>query len=389
MPVINSIANFSRQMAEWRQHIHQHPEIGLECQKTSLFIVQKLKEFGVDEISQGWAKTGVVAIITGRGEGETIGLRADMDALPILEQTGLEYASKTDGAMHACGHDGHTTMLLGAAKYLADTRNFSGRVALIFQPDEEDGGGGGVMCDEGMIEKFEITQIFALHNIPDLPLGRFTTREGPFMASVTDFEIVVTGKGGHPAHPQSLVNPIMVATEIVSRLDTIIDTRSDPVESGLLSVTQIHAGSTFNVIPETAHIMGTLRCFSLELNAEIQQRISSIIEDVADARNASALFKNHGSYPPTINDAERARFAAKVAATIVGPDQVSLNAAPQMVAEDFSYMLNKVPGAFLFIGNGPGAGLHHPEYNFNDEVSVFGASFFAKIVETAQPLNFK
>lgn len=222
MPVINSIAGFLQQMAEWRQHLHQYPEIGLECHKTAHFIAGKLKGFGVDEVSQGWAKTGIVAIINGQGEGETIGLRADMDALPIIEMTGLSYSSKTKGVMHACGHDGHTTMLLGAAKYLARTRNFSGRVALIFQPDEESGGGGGVMCDEGMIEKFSITQIYALHNMPDLPVGRFETREGPFMASVVDFEIEVAGKGGHAAYPQSLVNPIIVAANLVFSAQFIV-----------------------------------------------------------------------------------------------------------------------------------------------------------------------
>ncbi|MFK5996677.1 MAG: M20 aminoacylase family protein [Rhodobacterales bacterium] len=386
MPVINSIADNFEEMAKWRQHIHANPELGFECHETAKFVVERLKEFGVDEISEGWAKTGVVAVINGKGEGGTIGLRADMDALPMPEMTGLEYASTVEGKMHACGHDGHTTMLLGAAKYLAETRNFSGRVVLIFQPAEEGGGGARVMCDEGLIEKYGITQVFGQHNMPDLPVGEFQTRAGPLMASVDDFEITIFGKGGHAARPNSTVDPIVAGAAMVQSLQTIVSRNIDPIECGVLTVTQFHGGTAFNIIPETVKLTGTLRSFTAEVKALMRNRLVEIMDNTAAAYGARAELTYRDGYPSTVNNAEKAEFAMKVAASIVGDDQVSLSAPPRMGAEDFSFMLEKCPGAYVFVGNGPSAALHHQEFNFNDEAAPIGASYLARIVEAAQPV---
>ena len=388
MPVINSIAHNFEEMAEWRQHIHSNPELGFECHETAKFVVDRLKEFGVDDISEGWAKTGVVAVINGKGKGKggTIGLRADMDALPMPEKTGLDYASENEGKMHACGHDGHTTMLLGAAKYLAETRNFSGRVVLMFQPAEEGGGGAEVMCNEGVIEKYEISQVFAIHNMPELPVGEFQTRAGPVMASVDDFEIEIFGKGGHAARPHFSVDPIVAATAMVQSLHTIVSRNIDPIECGVISITQIHAGTAFNVIPETAKIMGTIRSFEPDVKEVMQKRLVEVMENIAAAYDTRAELTYHDGYPTTVNNAEKAAFAVKVAAGIVGEDKVSDQAARRMGAEDFSFMLNKVPGAYVFVGNGDSAALHHQSYNFNDEAAPIGASYLAKIVEMAQPV---
>lgn len=386
MPVINSIANNFDEMAEWRQTLHANPEVGFDCVETAEFVAERLKEFGVDDISTGWAKTGIVAVINGKGEGGTIGLRADMDALPMPEETGLPYASQNEGAMHACGHDGHTTMLLGAAKYLAETRNFSGRVVLIFQPAEENGGGGGVMCEEGLIEKYGISQIYALHNLPDLAVGQFETCVGPLMASVDDFEIEIFGKGGHAAHPNHTVDPITVAVAMVQSLQTIVSRNIDPIDTGVVSVTQVHAGSAFNVIPETANIVGTLRSFSTEVKAIMVERLTAIMEHTALAYGARAELTYHDGYPATINHPEKTEFAADVAAEIVGKTQVSMSALPTMGAEDFSFMLEKCEGSYLYIGNGASAALHHREFDFNDEITPIGASYFARLVEVAQPV---
>ncbi len=386
MPVINSIANSFDEMATWRHHIHANPELGFDCHETAKFVVERLKEFGVDEISEGWAKTGVVAVINGQGAGGTIGLRADMDALAMPEMTGLEYASTIEGKMHACGHDGHTTMLLGAAKYLAETRNFSGRVVLMFQPAEEGGGGGNVMCQEGVIEKYGISQVFAIHNMPDLPVGEFQTRAGPVMASVDDFEIEIFGKGGHAARPHFSVDPIVAATAMVQAVHTIVSRNIDPIECGVITITQIHAGTAFNVIPETAKIAGTIRSFEPAVKAVMQKRLVEVMENIAAAYGARAELSYIEGYPATVNNAEKAAFAVKVAASVVGTDKVSDQAARRMGAEDFSFMLNKVPGAYVFVGNGDSAALHHQSYNFNDEAAPVGASYLARIVEAAQPV---
>lgn len=386
MPVINRIAEFYNDMAAWRQHIHQNPELGFDCFKTAEFIVARLKEFGIDEVTEGWAKTGVVAVINGKGAGGTIGLRADMDALPMTEEAGLSYTSKNAGAMHACGHDGHTTMLLGAAKYLTETRNFSGRVVLIFQPAEENGGGGGVMCEEGLIETFGISQIYALHNIPGLPVGHFETRTGPMMAAVDDFEVIITGQGGHAAHPNKTIDPIVVATHLVQAVQTMVSRNIDPVEHAVVSVTEIHAGSAFNVIPEIATLKGTLRSFKPEVKAVLRTRLAALAEHIAAAYGGAAEVVYHDGYPATVNHPAETEFAARVAGEVIGPDHVTADVMPSMGSEDFAYMLKKCPGAYLYIGNGESAGLHHPKFDFNDAVSPIGASFFARLVEVAQPV---
>ncbi|MBB5514961.1 hippurate hydrolase [Rubricella aquisinus] len=386
MPVINRIAEFHNDMKEWRQHIHANPELLFECHETAAFVEGKLREFGVDEIVTGMGKTGVVAIINGAGgDGPTIGLRADMDALPIQEVRDLPYKSKNEGKMHACGHDGHTTMLLGAARYLAETRNFSGRVALIFQPAEEGGGGAKVMCDEGLMEKFNISQVYGIHNHPGHAPGFFQARPGAIMAAADTFEIKVTGKGAHAAMPHFGVDSVQVAVQIASALQLIVSRNTDPLESAVVSITQIHAGTAHNVIPGEASLSGTVRTLNKDVQEMVIARMSEVAENVAAAHGASAVVDYVRGYPVTVNDPEATDFAAGVAAMVAGEQMVNTDVAPMMGAEDFSYMLEERKGAYFFLGQGESAGLHHPEYDFNDEISPIGASFFVKLVETAQP----
>jgi hippurate hydrolase len=386
MPVINSIAANAEEMQRWRQHLHANPEIEFDCHETAAFVAERLREFGVDELHEGIATSGLVAIINGKGQGGTVGLRADMDALPMSETTGLPYASANPGAMHACGHDGHTTMLLGAAKYLAETRNFAGRVALIFQPAEEGGGGAGVMVEEGIMDRFAIDEVYALHNLPDLPVGHFETTPGPIMAAVDEFHIDIRGKGGHAAFPQDCVDPVAAAVAIAQALQTILSRNHDTRKEAVVSLTQIHTGSTDNVIPDTAYLNGTVRTFAPEVQEMIRRRMQEIVAGQAASFGVEAELRYEMHYPATINDADKVAFAAKVAAEISGAEAVEANRPMEMGAEDFSYMLEKRPGAYLFIGQGQSAGLHHPNYDFNDELSPVGASFFARLVERALPL---
>ncbi|MEP5168471.1 MAG: M20 aminoacylase family protein [Shimia thalassica] len=386
MPVLNSIAAYADEMKTWRRHLHAHPELEFDCHETAAFVVERLREFGVDEIHEGIATSGLVAIINGQGEGGTIGLRADMDALPMPETTGLDYASTVDGAMHACGHDGHTTMLLGAAKYLAETRRFSGRVALIFQPAEEGGGGAGVMVEEGIMDTFGIDQVFALHNVPDIELGHFYTTPGPIMAAVDEFHIDIQGRGGHGAYPHETSDPVVAAVSIAQAFQTILSRNHDARQEAVVSVTQIHTGSTDNVIPDTAYLNGTVRTFEPEVQDMIIRRMHQIVAGQAASFDVEATLRYEKGYPATVNNADKVAFAASVAREISGEDAVEDNQGKEMGAEDFAYMLNARPGAYLFIGQGPGAGLHNPNYNFNDDVSPVGASFFARLVETAQPV---
>ncbi|PHO03885.1 amidohydrolase [Rhodobacteraceae bacterium 4F10] len=386
MPVLNSIAAYADEMKTWRRHLHAHPELEFDCHETAAFVVERLREFGVDEIHEGIATSGLVAIINGQGEGGTIGLRADMDALPMPETTGLDYASTVDGAMHACGHDGHTTMLLGAAKYLAETRRFSGRVALIFQPAEEGGGGAGVMVEEGIMDTFGIDQVFALHNVPDIELGHFYTTPGPIMAAVDEFHIDIQGRGGHGAYPHETSDPVVAAVSIAQAFQTILSRNHDARQEAVVSVTQIHTGSTDNVIPDTAYLNGTVRTFEPEVQDMIIRRMQQIVAGQAASFDVEATLRYEKGYPATVNNADKVAFAAGVAREISGEDAVEDNQGKEMGAEDFAYMLNARPGAYLFIGQGPGAGLHNPNYNFNDDVSPVGASFFARLVETAQPV---
>jgi hippurate hydrolase len=386
MPVVNRIADFSADMAAWRQHLHTIPELGLECHLTAAFVADRLREFGITEVHEGIAKTGIVAIIEGQGPGPTIGLRADMDALPITEETGVPYASTHPGKMHACGHDGHTAMLLGAAKYLAETRNFAGRVALIFQPAEEFGGGGEVMVQEGVMERFDIAQVYALHNAPGKDFGKFHTNPGPIMAAADTFHIRITGKGGHAARPHDCVDPVVAACAIVQALQTITSRNHNTAEALVISTTQIHTGTTDNVIPETAYINGTVRTVDKEVQAMVVRRMRKIVQGQADSFDVTAELDFEFGYPPTVNDAVKAAFAAEVAEDVAGAAGIDAAFAPVMGAEDFSYMLEARPGAYLMLGQGDGPGVHHPLYNFNDEIAPIGASFFARLVERAQPV---
>lgn len=389
MPVVNRINAFAEDMTAWRRHLHTIPELDLECHETAAFVAERLREFGVDELHEGIATTGLVAIINGQGEGPTIGLRADMDALPIHEATGKDYASTRIGKMHACGHDGHTTMLLGAARYLAETRNFSGRVALIFQPAEEASGGAGIMVEEGIMERFDIAQVFGIHNMPGLEKGAFFTTPGPFMAAVDEFHVHIKGKGGHGAMPHETRDPVVAACGIATAIQTIVSRNHLATQDLVVSVTQIHTGSTDNVIPETAYINGTVRTFDREVQAMVIRRMQQIVDGQAASYDVSAELVYEVGYPATVNDPAKTDTAIAAAGEVVGEARVHGDCGPEMGAEDFSFMLEKRPGAYLFLGAGEGAGLHHAEYDFNDEIAPIGASFFARIVERAQPAGGK
>ena len=386
MAILNSIAGFENDMAKWRRHLHQNPELGRDCYKTAEYIQERLKEFGITEIHAGYASTGIVAIIEGQTSGRTIGLRADMDALPITENTGMPYSSKNDGVMHACGHDGHTTMLLGAARYLSETRNFSGRVALIFQPDEEATGGAEVMVEEGILEQFKIEEVYALHNIPGHDVGVMYTRPGPIMAGADSFNVEIRGKGGHAAYPHEVKDPIVAALSIAQAFQTIVSRNNIPSDDLVISITQVHSGTTDNVIPETAFLNGTVRTFDLSVQEMVINRMEKIISGFSISFEVDAKFNYEKGYPPTINHEEKTNFAIEVAKEVCGSDKVSTSVGKEMGAEDFSYMLQKRPGAYLFMGIGEGAGLHNPNYDFNDAAAPVGASFFARLIEKALPL---
>ena len=386
MAILNSIAGFENDMAKWRRHLHQNPELGRDCYKTAEYIQERLKEFGITEIHTGYASTGIVAIIEGQTSGRTIGLRADMDALPITENTGMPYSSKNEGVMHACGHDGHTTMLLGAARYLSETRNFSGRVALIFQPDEEATGGAEVMVEEGILEQFKIEEVYALHNIPGHDVGVMYTRPGPIMAGADSFNLEIRGKGGHAAYPHEVKDPIVAALSIAQAFQTIVSRNNIPSDDLVISITQVHSGTTDNVIPETAFLNGTVRTFDLSVQEMVINRMEKIISGFSISFEVDAKFNYEKGYPPTINHKEKTNFAIEVAKEVCGSDKVLTSVGKEMGAEDFSYMLQKRPGAYLFMGIGEGAGLHNPNYDFNDAAAPVGASFFARLIEKALPL---
>jgi hippurate hydrolase len=356
MPVLNRIASYAEEMKGWRRYLHQHPELAFDCHETASWIVQRLREIGVDEINEGIAKTGIVALIKGRGEGPVIGLRADMDALPIEEMTGAPHASLVKGKMHACGHDGHVTMLLGAAKYLAETRNFAGTVALIFQPAEEDGGGGNVMVQEGVMDRFNVKQVYGIHNAPNVPFGQFLTTPGPLMASVDTAYVKVTGKGGHGATPHETVDPVVAIVAMVQAVQTIIPRNIYALEEAVISVTMIHTGTASNIIPEEGTFAATIRCFKPDVRALMKKRFHEIVEGTAVAFGVKATVDYDWGYPATINHDDEAEFAAEVAREVVGPDLVDARSNREMGSEDFSYMLEARPGAYLFLGTGPGAG---------------------------------
>lgn len=385
MPILNRIAEFHDEITAWRRDLHQHPEVLFDVHRTAGIVAEKLKAFGVDEVVTGLGRTGVVGIINGRtnASGKTIGLRADMDALTVTEKTGAAYASTNQGKMHACGHDGHTAMLLGAAKYLAETRNFDGRIALIFQPAEEGGGGGKVMLDDGLVEKFDISEFYGMHNWPGMPVGHFGIRHGGIMAATDRFYITITGQGGHAARPQQTVDPIIVAAQMVTALQTIVSRNLDPLESAVLSVTMIEAGEADNVISQTAKITGTVRTLDGDVQDFIEARLNEIVPQFAQSFGASAVIRYARGYPVTVNSAREADFAADVASEVAGAERVDRNTPPSMGGEDFSFMLNERPGAYIFIGNGDSSELHTDTYDFNDEAIPVGTSYWVRLAETA------
>ncbi|MEM1066532.1 MAG: M20 aminoacylase family protein [Pseudomonadota bacterium] len=386
MTVINRIGGFADEMKAWRHWLHRNPELGYDLPKTAAFVAERLREFGVDALHEGIADTGMVAIIEGRAPGPTIGLRADMDALPIDEATGVPHASETPGQMHACGHDGHTTMLLGAAKYLAETRNFAGRVALIFQPAEEGGGGALKMVAEGLMERFDIAQVFAIHNWPGMEVGTFGSRPGPFLAAADQFEISVKGQGGHAAYPHLARDPIRVAVAIVQEINTIAARDKPPLEMLALSVTQIHAGSAHNIIPPTATLGGTVRTYNDALRDTVERKLGAIAAGQAAIHDVDVTLIYTRMFGATRNDPEKLALAASAAEDVAGPHRVDIDAPPRTGSEDFSAMLDARPGAYFFLGQGESAPLHDPAYDFNDDAAPYGASFFARLVERAQPL---
>ena len=385
MPVKNRFAELLPEITEWRRDIHENPEILYDTHRTSALVAEKLKAFGCDEIVTGIGRTGVVGVIKGKsdGSGKVIGLRADMDALPILEATGLPYASKTPGAMHACGHDGHTAMLLGAAKYLSETRNFDGTVVVIFQPAEEGGAGGKEMCDDGMMERFGIQEVYGMHNWPGRPVGSFAIRPGSFFAAADQFDIHVTGKGGHAAKPHETLDTTVIASQIVIALQTIASRNVDPVKQVVVSVTSFETGSkAHNVIPETVHLKGTVRTLDGEVQDLTEARMREIVDLTARAYGGRAEIDYRRGYPVMVNSEEQTAFAAEVASAVSGD---CADAPLVMGGEDFAFMLEERPGAYILVGNGDTAMVHHPEYNFNDEAIPAGCSWWAEIVERRMP----
>ena len=385
MPVKNRFAELQKEISEWRHDIHQHPEILFETHRTSALVKDKLKEFGCDEVIEGIGKTGVVGVINGQTNqsGKVVGLRADMDALPINEETGLDYSSKIPGAMHACGHDGHTSMLLGAAKYLCETRNFDGQAVVIFQPAEEGGGGGLEMCKDGIMENFKIDEVYGMHNWPGVELGKFAIRSGPFFAASDFIEATISGKGGHAAKPHETVDPTVIASQIVVALQTIASRRADPVEQVVVSITSFETSSTaFNVIPQEVKIKGTVRTLDPDVRDLAEKEFLRITELTAEAMGGSADAKFTRGYPVMSNSSEQTEFAAKVARDVAGE---CAEAPLVMGGEDFAYMLEERPGAYILLGNGDSSPVHHPKYNFNDDAIPFGCSWLVELVEQKMP----
>jgi amidohydrolase len=385
MAVMNSIAGFAEEMAGWRRHLHAHPELCLTCHETARFAVEQLRRFGVDEIHEGIATSGVVAVIEGQGAGPITGLRADMDALPMAEQTGAAWASTVPGRMHACGHDGHTAMLLGAAKYLAETRRFSGRVVLIFQPAEESIGGARIMVEEGILDRFDVEEVYALHTDPFGDLGEFRTCAGPIMAAADEFRVKVRGQGGHAAYPHTCRDPMPCALAIGQALQTVVSRNTDPLVALVVSLTLFQGGTASNVIPEEVQLGGTVRSLTPEVRDMAENRIREIVRGVAAGYDVAAELEYERNYPSTINHVAQTSFAVDVAREVSG--SVVEDLPPEMGAEDFSYMLEQRPGAFLFLGQGKGPSVHHPAFDFNDAAAPFGASFFARLIERRHALG--
>ncbi len=388
MPVINRIAEWQDELTAWRRHLHAHPELGFQEFETSAFVAEKLRGFGIDEVHLGLAGTGVVGVIRNGQGGGSIALRADMDALPIEERTGLPHASTRSGRMHACGHDGHTTMLLGAARYLAETRNFAGTVYLVFQPAEEGHGGGRRMVEEGLFERFPADEIYGLHNWPQLPVGSFAMCAGPAMAAADQFSIELTGTGCHAAMPHLGRDPIVAASLIVQAACAIVARQVDPLDNAVVSITKIQGGDTYNVVPERVTMLGTARSFRAATQDFIERRLGEIVAGIAAAQGLEGQLTYRRGYPPTLNHAQQAGFGADAAAEIAGDRRVDRAPAPSMGAEDFSFMLQRRPGAYIWMGNGGAEEarvLHSPHYDFNDEALPWGVSWWARLVERRLP----
>jgi hippurate hydrolase len=389
MPIINRIAEFQSEMTEWRRDIHAHPETAFEERRTADFVAQQLAAFDI-KVHRGLAGTGVVGTLTGRGaanRGKAIALRADIDALPMSEHNEFAYKSTHGGKMHGCGHDGHTTMLLGAARYLAETRNFDGTVHFIFQPAEEAEGGGRVMMEQGLFEKFPVESVYGMHNWPSLPVGHFAVRPGPLCASLDIFEITVTGRGSHGAMPHQGIDPILAGAHLVTALQSIAARNVAPLDAAVVSVTQFHGGDAWNVIPDSIVLRGTTRSFKPEVQDMIESGMRRIAEGVAQAHGARISFRYERRYPPLVNAPGETEFAAGVAAEVAGAERVDPDVTPTMGSEDFAFMLNAKPGCYILIGNGESSKpLHNPGYDFNDEALPFGASYWVRLVERSLPL---
>jgi amidohydrolase len=387
MPVIDRIADLKDEVTAWRRDFHEHPELLYDVHRTAGIVAEKLKAFGCDEVVPGIGRTGVVGIIKGRKQasGKVIGMRADMDALPLDEATGLAYASKIPGKMHACGHDGHTASLLGAAKYLSETRNFDGTVVLIFQPAEEGGAGGRAMVQDGMMDRWNVQEVYGMHNTPGIPIGSFATRPGPLLAAADMVHIKIEGKGGHAAKPHFAIDPVLIGSHIVVAMQSISSRNLDPLDSCIVSLCMFHAGTAGNVIPQTAELTGTARSLTPAVRDMLEKRIVEIAEKTADMLGGRAVATYERGYPVTRNHERQTAFAVEVAAQIAGRDKVNGNISPVMGGEDFSFMLESRPGAFIFFGNGNTGPLHHPSYNFNDEAIPHAVSFWARLAETAMP----
>jgi amidohydrolase len=389
MPIVNRLSDLHAEITEWRRDLHAHPELKYEVHRTAATVADKLKSFGCDEVVTGIGRTGVVGVIRGNRQGsgsrKVIGLRADMDALPIEEATSVPYKSTVPGKMHACGHDGHTAMLLGAAKYLSETRNFAGTAVMIFQPAEEGGAGAKAMLDDGLMDRFGIEEVYGMHNHPGMPIGSFAIRPGPAMASADAIEIDIEGKGSHAAKPHMSIDTVLVGAQIVNAVQSIVARNVDPLHAAVVSICMFHAGRAENVLPQTAKLQGTVRAMRPEVRALLEARLHDVVEGTARVYGATAKLTYHHGYPVLENHERQVEFAAAVAGEIVGGERVNTQAPPVMGAEDFSYMLQARPGAFIFMGNGDTAGLHHPAYDFNDEAIPVGTSYWARLIETAMP----